>query len=184
MINYNSHSKNSHNLEEYIGLFFLEYTMKVLDAKVEWNEDIGNRPKLEVLVDDYPNSKSMVYESAENEQLWYAEQNGYVNFFSGSPDESGRGYSGRSFILKTVDGREVTLDGPFSSRAGVMNKKGFGPCVDVRITNDPNVLDKGYTFSSGAITLTKAKEAIEHVEEAEGLRKVSAHGEPIWIPYK
>jgi hypothetical protein len=157
--------------------------MEVLNAEVEWNEDIGNKPRLEVLVDSIPSRESMTFRSGKDNQIWYAEKNGFVSFFAGSPDKAGDGYSGRSFRLNTPDG-EVVLEGPYSSRAGVMNKYGFGPCLDVKITTDKTVLEKGYTFNSGAITLRKAKDAIEYVEEAKGLNKVSSHGEPIWIPYK
>lgn len=157
--------------------------MKVIDATVDWKEDVGNNPRLQVLVDEIPPMESMVFESAKNDQIWYAEKGGYVRFFSGHPDKDGSGYGGRSYTLNTQGG-QVVLNGPYSSRAGVMNKEGFGPCVDVSITSDPSVLKKGYTFSSGSITLDKAKEAIKHVEDAEGLRKTSLSGEPIWIPYK
>jgi hypothetical protein len=154
--------------------------MEVLDAKVEWNEEYMNHPKLQVLVSNIPSTESMTFESAMNGQIWYGEHNGYVKFFSGSPDENRSGYSGRSFKLNTPDG-EVVLTGPYSSRAGVMNKNGFGPCVDVSITTDSQVLEKGYTFSAGSITLEKARNAIENVEEATGLRKKGG-SEPIWIP--
>lgn len=157
--------------------------MRVTDAKVEWNEDVANNPRLQVLVDEIPPTESMVFQSAKNKQIWYAEKDGYVRFFAGHPEKDGDGYGGRSYKLNTKEG-EVVLNGPYSSRAGVMNKEGFGPCVDVSITTDPSVLDKGYTFSSGSITLEKAKKAIGHVDEAEGLKKTSLSSEPIWVPYK
>lgn len=157
--------------------------MNVRDAKVDWKEDYANKPKLQVLVDNIPSRSSMVFESAKDKQVWYAEKNGYVNFFSGHPDRPGNGYSGRKFTLQTADG-EVVLKGPYSSRAGVMNKLGFGPCVDVSITTDPSVLEKGYTFSSGSITLQKAKEAIQYVDKAKGMKQTTSAREPIWIPYR
>lgn len=154
--------------------------MEVLDANVEWNEEYMNNPKLQVLVSNIPSTESITFESAMNERIWYGEHNGYVQFFSGHPDEDGSGYSGRSFTLNTPDGK-VVLNGPYSSRAGVMNKNGFGPCVDVSITTDSQVLERGYTFSSGSVTLEKAREAIDYVEDATGLIKKGS-SEPIWVP--
>lgn len=157
--------------------------MKVIDADVEWNEDIMNKPRLQVLVGEIPPLESMTFTSAKDQSIWYSEKDGYVRFYAGHPDKDGDGYGGRSYTLNTKNGK-VTLKGPYSSRAGVMNKLGFGPCLDVNITSDPNVLEKGYTFNSGAITLEKAKRAIKYVDEADGLKEVSSHGEPVWIPYK
>ena len=157
--------------------------MRVINAEVDWKEDVANNPRLQVLVDEIPPIESMVFQSAGDRRIWYAEKDGYVRFFSGHPETDGDGYGGRSYELNTKEG-SVVLNGPYSSRAGVMNKKGLGPCVDVSVTTDPNVLEKGYTFNSGSITLEKAKEAIKHVDEAEGLKKTSLSGEPIWIPYR
>lgn len=154
--------------------------MRIIDAEVDWNEDYANDPRLQVQVDNIPPLESITFESAMDGKIWYGENNGYVRFFAGSPDRDGKGYSGRSFTLNTRDG-EVVLNGPYSSRAGVMNKEGFGPCVDVSMTTDAEVLEKGYTFTTGSITLEKAKKAIEYVEEAKGLRKKSV-GEPVWVP--
>lgn len=157
--------------------------MKVLDAKVDWKEQYGNDPKLQVLVDSIPSSNEMVYESALNDELWYAEKGGYVSFYAGHPDKDGDGYGGRSYTLKTTDG-EVVLTGPYSSRASVLNKHNLIQCVDVSITTDKSVLEKGYTFTSGSITVEKAREAMEHIEGAELRKTSSAGGEPKYIPVR
>jgi len=106
--------------------------------------------------------------------LWYAESDdGFVSYFAWSGGQQD-GYSGRHFDITTVEGEEVTLKGPWSSRAGVMNKAGYGPCMDV-VYNSTN---------SGAITVDRAEEAIdEFLEDVELERTVKfSNDEPYWVP--
>ena len=155
--------------------------MEILDAQVDWKEGVANSPVLEVLVDEIPSLDEQIFESNESRTLWYSDTNGYVNFFSGHPERPGKGYSGRVYHLNTPDG-EVTLKGPYSSRAGVMNKKGFGPCVSVHLATDPAVLERGYTFRSAAINLEKAQEAADIAGvELKRFERFSDN-EPYWIP--
>jgi len=82
------------------------------------------------------------------------------------------------------DGTEVTLKGPWSSRAGCVNQRSFGPVVDVRITTDPSALERGYTFRTGSLTLEAAKQAIDLVDEPCHLerRLKYSNDEPVWVP--
>lgn len=158
--------------------------MQVLDAQVDWREDVANDPKLEVLIDGVPDRSEMRFEHDSERGLWYADHEGYAEFFKWSGPENEGGYGGRNYTITTVDGEEVTLRGPWSSRAGVLNKFGFGPCVSVRLATNPDVLDRGHTFSAGAVTLEAAKQAIDMAETASHLERVEkfSGNEPYWVP--
>jgi len=158
--------------------------MKILDAQVDWREDVGNDPRLEVLVDEIPERSDLQFEHEDG--LWVAIDNGYVEYFSWSGDGNDGGYSGRSFKVTTVDGEQVTLKGPWSSGAGCVNKRQFGPVVDVRLASDPSVLERGYTFKSGILTLSAAKQAIDRAEEDAHLERVEKFDsdEPYWVPVR
>ena len=142
--------------------------MKLLKARVRWNIGWFNHPNLEILVDKMPDHSLLRY--AHKDVTYYAEHEGYVDFFAwnGVPDQ---GYGGRHFPIKLTDGTDVTLQGPWSSRAGYVNAEGFGPCVDVCITDESEVFERGHTFCGGAITLPLAEEAAKlagcHLVRAE-----------------
>jgi hypothetical protein len=158
--------------------------MNILDAQVDWREDVGNDPRLEVLVDETPERSELRFEHEGG--LWTAIDNGYVEYFAWSGDGNDGGFSGRSFEITTVDGEQVTLEGPWSSRAGCVNKRRFGPVVDVRLATDPSVLEKGYTFRTGTMTLSAAKQAIDLTDEEAYLKRVVKFDsdEPYWIPVR
>ncbi|GAB3328310.1 hypothetical protein [Haloplanus salinarum] len=158
--------------------------MKLLDAQVDWREDVGNDPRLEVLVDEIPDRSGLRFE--HEDVLWVAIDNGYVEYFSWSGDGNDGGYSGRSFEITTVDGEQVTLKGPWSSRAGCVNKRSFGPVVDVRMATDPDVLERGYTFRTGTLTLSAVKQAIDLTDEDAHLERVIKFdsNEPYWRPVR
>jgi len=108
--------------------------------------------------------------------LWYAESDdGFVSYFAWSGGQQD-GYGGRHFDITTVDGEEVTLKGPWSSRAGVMNKAGYGPVMDVRFNST----------GSGAVTVNRAEEAIdEYLEDVELEEKIKfSSEEPYYVPQR
>ena len=158
--------------------------MNILDAQVDWREDVGNDPRLEVLVDETPERSDLRFEHEDD--LWTAVDNGYVEYFAWSGDGNDGGFSGRSFEITTVDGESVTLCGPYSSRAGCVNKRRFGPVVDVRLATDPSVLEKGYTFQTATLTLAAAKQAIDLTDDEAYLERVVKFDsdEPYWIPVR
>ncbi|RKS82120.1 hypothetical protein BDK61_1417 [Haloarcula quadrata] len=158
--------------------------MNILDAQVDWREDVGNDPRLEVLVDETPERSELRFEHEEG--LWTAVDNGYVEYFAWSGDGNDGGFSGRSFEITTIDGEQITLEGPWSSRAGCVNKRRFGPVVDVRLATDPSVLEKGYTFRTGTLTLAAAKQAIDLTDDEAHLERVVKFDsdEPYWIPVR
>lgn len=158
--------------------------MNILDAQVEWREEVGNDPRLELLVDETPDRSELRFEHEDG--LWVATDNGYVEYFAWSGDGNDGGYSGRCFEITTAEDESVTLKGPWSSRAGCVNKRSLGPVVDVHLTTDPEVLERGCTFKSGAITLSAAKQAINLTDEDAHLEQVIRFDsdEPYWIPVR
>jgi len=158
--------------------------MRILDAQVDWREDVGNDPRLEVLVDETPDRSDLRFEQEDG--IWCAINNGYVEYFAWSGDGNDGGYSGRCFDITTVEGESVTLRGPWSSRAGCVNKRRFGPVVDVRLATDPEVLERGYTFKSGTLTLSAAKQAIDLAADNAHLEQVIKFDsdEPYWVPVR
>lgn len=158
--------------------------MKILDAQVDWREDVGNDPRLEVLVDEIPDRSELRFEHEDG--LWCGISDGYVSYFAWSGDGNDGGFSGRCFEITTTDGEQVTLRGPWSSRAGCVNQRRFGPVVDVRLATDPAVLERGYTFRSGTLTLSAAKQAIDLTDEDAHLERVVKFDgeEPYWRPIR
>lgn len=155
--------------------------MWIEDAQVDWKEGYANDPKLQVLVDETPDRSDLRFEHEDG--LWVAIDNGYVEYFAWSGDGNDGGYSGRCFEITTVDGEQVTLKGPWSSRAGCVNKRSFGPVVDVHLATDPEVLERGYTFKSGTLTLSAAKQAIDLAEADAHFERVVKFDaeEPYWV---
>jgi hypothetical protein len=158
--------------------------MRILDAQVDWHEDVANDPRLEVLVDEIPERSELRFEHEDG--IWCGVTDGYVEYFAWSGPENEGGYSGRCFEITTVDDDSVTLRGPWSSRAGCVNQRRFGPVVDVHFATDPEVLERGYTFRSGTLTLAAAKQAIDLVDGDSHLeRRIKFDSEePYWIPVR
>jgi hypothetical protein len=67
-----------------------------------------------------------------------------------------------------------------------VNKRRFGPVVDVRLATEPGVLERSYTFQTGTLTLSAAKQAIDLVDEDAHLERVIKFDsdEPYWIPVR
>lgn len=148
--------------------------MEVLNAKVDWNLRWANPPSLYLLVDKIPDD--LEYE--QRGSLYFAEKEGFVNFFYYHvPDQ---GYGGRKFHLKMKDGSEKVLIGPWSSNSSAMNAGGFPLCMECTITDDPKVWEKGYTFYAGAILVEIAEKALEKfVSEALILKPKDFKSYPI-----
>lgn len=148
--------------------------MEALKIGVNWMVGWSNVPGLQILLDQVPDHASLRYQHINN--LWFAEQGGYISFFS--YDRPGDGYAGRHFPITTVDGEETVLKGPWSSRSGVMNLvPEFPQSLEVSWTVDPLVFTRGYTFYGGAVSrdwllpqLTRLRPALnlERVERFEG----------------
>ncbi len=151
--------------------------MNVLNAKIRW----GDTDRIQLLVDRIPKREELVFESTADNAFWYGEKDGYVMFYSGHPDKKGRGFSGRSFKLNTKNNGTVTLVGPYDSSAHTANKLGFGPCVDVAITDNKNTYRNDGVFIASSATKETAEKAIkDYVISAIGLKQVGY----VYKPYK
>ena len=137
--------------------------VKLLDAKVNWYKEYANNPQFEVLLDRIPtDDKDFRYTLFSNtcsfQGLYVAEYQGFYSFYLQDNDFSG--FGGRQFPIVMKDGRKVTLKGPWSSRAGVLNKQGLGPCGEVVFTDSIESFKRGYTFCFGlSLSVDLLKEA-------------------------
>jgi len=135
---------------------------------------VANDPRLHLRADDIPTIDELEYEGSVEEGLWYAESDdGFASYFAWDGGQQD-GYGGRHYDITTVDGEEVTLKGPWSSRAGVMNLAGYGPCMDVRFNST----------GTGAVTVEAAEEAVDEYLDDVELERVEkfSNNEPYWIP--
>ena len=98
--------------------------MKVLRAAWYW---INDDPIALITVDAIPARDNMLFE--ERDGLFFAKNNGYVDFYAYS--QPGRGFGGSKFTIKMIDGSVKELIGPWSSRCEVMNEAGFTPSLEV-----------------------------------------------------
>ena len=120
--------------------------------RVNWKEGYANTPEFEVLTDKIPNKDTLRFE--QKGRLWFAESGGYCSFYSHSGADINEGGFYRDPVkINLKDGSNKVLKGPWSSRAGVMNREGFGPCLDLAVTDDPGAFERGHTFTAGSIAL-------------------------------
>lgn len=160
--------------------------MEILGARVNWHIGFDNDPTLEVWVGSLPSIEDLVYKEIKtgpDTSFYHAEKDGYVHYLYHDPRDT-RGFGGRAFTLNMEDETEKVIKGPWSSRAAVYNDLVPGPdCVDVSITDEAEVFERGHTFRAGSILLGKATEAAELagviLEESPYLRR---EHERIWIP--
>lgn len=150
--------------------------MKILKGRVDWMEGHANRPELILLVDRIPTSDEMRFTLHDkggtiDGGLYFAESGGYCRFFShyGNPNVNGGGYGGATFNITMIDGTRKTLHGPWSSNAGEMNERGFGPCTEALVTTDPRAFDGNHRgLAAGSVLLSKLREAISCIDVGTG----------------
>lgn len=108
----------------------------------------------QILVSDYPAREEFRYEKLRVEKgtAYFAELDGFVSFYFHDPKDE-TGFYGREIPLTLLDGTEVSIKGPWSSRPAVMTSLGFAPSLAVSYTKDPDVWARGYTFFAGAVTV-------------------------------
>jgi len=153
--------------------------MKPVACSVEWYEGYANDPRLQIVVDRIPNAEEFRYEHKGG--LWFAEKEGYVRFFSWNGPGNEEGYCGRCYPIKTIEGEETILRGPWSSRSGVMNKYFTTQSLDVSVKTEN---DEYSCWCAGHVTLLFALEAIKLCEEPIELVVKESHGEYIFVPKK
>jgi len=129
----------------------------------------ADHARLQVLVPRIPELSEFSFE--QRHDIWYAEKDGIAMHFCWHGPENAHGFDGRHFNIRTTAGEEVILKGPWSTRAGVVNAEGFGPCVDVSLTDDPEAFSRGYTFIAGSITLDFAELACQIIGGVRMVKK-------------
>jgi len=130
----------------------------IVDAAIDWNKTFTG-PRLVVLVDEIPQIDEMQFE--RNDSIWYAEKDGLCRFFAWSEDADHQGFGGHAFRLPMVDGDDVVLKGPYSSRAGVVNAHGFGPVANGWVTDSRRDFEQMYSGDAGIhLTLDAANYAV------------------------
>jgi hypothetical protein len=90
---------------------------KILDFKVNWNENWDNAPSFVVVVDKSDNN--FIFE--EKDGIFLAVDGDFASFFFYK--KPGQGYGGREFVLKMKDGNERILVGPWSSNSDAVNQR-------------------------------------------------------------
>jgi hypothetical protein len=162
--------------------------MKILKGKVDWKEGLANRPSLYLLVDEIPSRGDMRFQLHDkggtiDGGLYFAERDGFCSFFSHHGSGNNGGFGGNKYDITMVDGSLKTLHGPWSSNAGEMNERGFGPCVEARFATDPTDTH-GQTFANGAVLLSKLREAAHLIDVGSGFtwRPGSAYAAGVTFP--
>lgn len=151
-------------------LSFTRGPVEVLDIDVEWHDRYANCPSLKVLLSRVPKEDEFVYTKTKD-GLYFAETHGICRFFSYT--QPGRGFGGRVFTILLENGEHVDLKGPWSSGSYAMNQYGFGPCMEVSITDDPKVWERGYTFWAGSMLVSAVLSKLE--EKGLGLCRMASH---------
>ncbi len=149
--------------------------MKLISCSIDWMVGYTASPKLKIVVDAIPHRDALVYRRSKvDPTLWVAEQEGYVSFYSWSGCGNDGGFYGREFAINTPEGK-VTLRGPFSGRAGLVNNTEFTECVDVGLYYTPGDT-LGY---AAAVTLDFARQAVRTL----GIDLLKCDdGERTWVP--
>jgi hypothetical protein len=132
--------------------------------------------KLVLLVEEAPPSwENMRYDHKGD--LWFAEQDGYVHYFI----DSGNGDISRT--VTTVEGEKREFRNVGESRAGIFNREGLGPYVDVKVTTDKEAFEqRPGEIQNTAVTLDTARAAAEMIGR-EMVYKWKPVGERIWVLY-
>lgn len=151
--------------------------MKILDAKVKPNLEWANSPDLVVLVDEVPSFSEALF--TQHNTMYVADTNGYVRYYY--YQAPGDGFGGGCIDLKMSDGTTKTLIGPWSSRAGVVNRIGCGPVMDVIVFEKREEFERGYTGMIGCLRLELALEAARMCNE-KLLQYGDGHGEFYYVP--
>lgn len=112
--------------------------MKITGLKVQWYHDCTNAAKLIVFAENYDRDELSYNVKADNYYFGVDQESGLCNFYYQDP-KNHEGYYGSSFKIKMVDGTQVTLVGPWSSRSGVMNRVGFPLSTEITCESKYNI---------------------------------------------
>jgi hypothetical protein len=130
---------------------------RVKTLSVDMMENWGNRPRWMVEVPKYW-SEAFIYEEIvlnENETVYFAVSGVLVSYFHHNKRNQ-RGFGGRTFNLRLTNGLRANVTGPWSSRAGAINKvvHPYKHCTDVIINGNY----AGSMLSSQLVILARKQE--------------------------
>lgn len=130
--------------------------MRIIDVSVNWMTRYANRPTFEIKIEgSLPSLETATFRAIplEHGTLYFGthEDSPIVHFFY-HDSQNERGYAGTKFDLTMSDGSTVSLVGPWSSRAGVVNRYVNDHILDVTL-----IPSDGYRMS-GAIRVEDVRE--------------------------
>ena len=145
--------------------------MEVKGIAINWMLGWMNNPRLHLWVNAFPKNITMYPNRLGTANiLWYGEDRGKVSFYSDATlrdslqSRQEDGFGGRHIKIWTEEGVH-TLKGPWSSRASVMNQHHQhaidNHCVEVAITEEEDVFERGYTYFGSAVTVDFANKALK-----------------------
>ena len=140
----------------------------------------GLIPRIYVYVDRLPDREELVYELLEWEGTHFlvAEKDGYVSYFCHSPDpeHDDGGFGGSVFEVRVKGRGVVRYVGPWSSRAGVINRVLLEHGRRLQVVDVCYIVEGWGVGVAGAISVEKLREAFrrlsvpyELVRRGEGL---------------
>lgn len=136
--------------------------MDIRFAQVNWNDDHDNAPMLEIVASDYPEEGDWSYADFQISPgcvLYRAEYNDYVRFLHHMASDQ-VGFGGRTFDLRLHSGQIIQIKGPWSSRAGVVNRYFVPHCVEVLRYNNHSDMQDRRGGQTGHVTIDAAVKAI------------------------
>ena len=143
----------------------------IIDARVNWMEEWGNSPILEILVEKVLNVSDFRYDLIDRERsdLYFGYRDGQVSYFVHDKNNE-RGFGGATYILSPAEpNRRIPykVKGPWTSRSSVMNNF-FKHSMEARLIDNEAGFEKGFTFMSGAVSMPMALEALDHIHVSTG----------------
>lgn len=129
----------------------------MIDSVVNWNLELGNHPDLKILMDQTPVFDCYSELKIGTETLYYCNKDGVFNYYLESPSNP-HGFGGSTFSLRMKDGTTRNIKGPWSTRAGVLNRFGIGPIVDCYLQYPTSKLPR--IIYNGAVSLELALAAV------------------------
>lgn len=147
--------------------------VEILNAELwVYGKNFSNRHKLLLRVNREP--KDFIFERRGNFYRGWDESGFYRFFYWDEKQGNNGGFYGQEFRIRMLDGEEIFLRGPWSSRAGVINQYFLPHIIEVTLFIEPLTIEPGYSTGIGgyAIDVTKARELLEKFLPAWRLKKV------------
>ena len=161
--------------------------MRILDARVRWNDKVGNEPELEILVDRIPSMQEFIHQryilNKGSATLYLGYLGDVAHFFVSTKDKEG--FAGRTFTINVFDDdtgeiKQEKVKGPWTSRTGVVNTvvEDSKHCTEV-------VAYEGSWNITGtpiAIRASVARRVTEKFADAELRKELKFKGEVYYTP--